>query len=296
MQGGQGVPVSGKTRPVPVKRLAALLEKHGLFEVDYCSIDVGGGGEELSVLAGLDVARFRISVFSIENHSADPRIAADLEAKGYEFVAKVGRDAVYRRRDVKELPQTSVICAVWQKDLKRRETLRGHLENLGRQSVPVAPIYGFDGGDEVPAWLEEGSRAPSGARAVSVREGLTIYQAWNVALSLVATPLVMNLNLDDRLAPDAVALLEKAMQDRNVVAAGGDWHVRYSQEETDKVAAAYPAEGLPFLPVWPPVAGSQTRLGSGTGERSTYGPATMWRMEAHRGGVGGGGGAVSVAV
>ncbi len=226
-------------------------------------------------------------MFSIENHLEDERIAAWMAEKGYLFVAKVGRDAVYRRKDVRELPQTSVICAVWHGDGKRGELLRGHAENLARQSVPVMPIYVFDGGDEAPGWLGDGG---GGAKVVSVREGLTIYQAWNVALSLVETPLVMNLNLDDRLAPDAVAILQKAMQEKGVVLAGGEWHVRYSQEETDAVVAAFPAERLAFLPAWPPVAGSQTRLGSGTGERSTYGPATMWRMEAHRGGAPGGGG------
>ncbi len=46
------MPAGRKTRKVAVKQLAALLEKHRLLEVDYCSIDVGGaaagggGGEE----------------------------------------------------------------------------------------------------------------------------------------------------------------------------------------------------------------------------------------------------------
>ena len=103
---------------------------------------------------------------------------------------------------MKPLPRTCVICAVWHGDPERQALLRGHVENLARQTVPVEPIYVFDNGDEPPDWLN--------ARAISVKEPLTIYQAWNVALSLVSTPLAMNLNLDDRLAPDAVEMLELA--------------------------------------------------------------------------------------
>jgi hypothetical protein len=117
-----------------------------------------------------------------------------------------------------------------------------------------------------------------------VKEPLSIYQAWNVALSLVATPLVMNLNLDDRLAPDAVRVLELEMlRNRAAAAAGGDWRICYSQSETDAVDPCYAASDLPFVPAWPPAKGTRTRLGSGTGERGTLGPATMWRMEAHVG-------------
>src|SRR5262245_37251081 len=81
--------------------------------------------------------------------------------------------------------QTSVICAVWHGDPGRVELLRGHAANLKRQSVAVSPIYVFDNGDAPPDGLA--------GRTVTVREKLTIYQAWNVALSLVTTPYVMNL-------------------------------------------------------------------------------------------------------
>ena len=164
---------------------------------------------------------------------------------------------------------------MWHRDPKRRDLLRGHADNLARQTVPVEPIYVFDSGDLAPDWLN--------ARAISVKEPLTIYQAWNVALSLVATPLAMNLNLDDRLAPDAVEILERELLQNGAVAVGGDWNICYSQEETDRVERCYGASALPFVAQWPPKSGTQTRLGSGTGERGTLGPATLWRMEAHLG-------------
>ena len=153
--------------------------------------------------------------------------------------------------------------------------LRGHVANLARQTVPIEAIYVFDGGDEVPPWLE--------AKAVCVQQPLTIYQAWNVGLSLVQTPLVMNLNLDDRLATDAVDLMQSQLLRDGACAVGGDWKICYSQKETDDTDRCYPADRLPFVAEWPPKAGSVTRLGSGSGQRNTLGPAVLWRMDAHIG-------------
>ena len=104
-------------------------------------------------------------------------------------------------------PHTTVICAVWHGDEERIDRLRGHAKNLDDQSVAVERIYVFDGNDTAPAWLP--------GKVAAVREALTIYQAWNVALSMVETPFVMNLNLDDRLAPDAVQTFQHALQTNN---------------------------------------------------------------------------------
>jgi FkbM family methyltransferase len=260
-------------RPVHVTRLSSLLTKHCLFDIDYCSIDVEGA--ELAILSDFDPERFRISLFTIENNWDDERITRLMAHKGYDVFAKLEQDYVFVRRGFTALPKTSVICAVWHGEPDREALLRGHAENLSRQTVPVEPIYVFDGGDRPPEWLT--------ARSISVHEPLTIYQAWNVALSLVATPLAMNLNLDDRLAPDAVEILERAILQNRATAAGGEWNICYSQAETDAVEPCYPAERLPYCPDWPPPPGTRTRLGSGTGDRGTYGPVTIWRMEAHVG-------------
>ena len=115
---------------------------------------------------------------------------------------------------------------------------------------------------------------------VTTHDKLSIYQAWNLALSTVQTPYVMNLNLDDRLAMDAVEVMENAL-DSGSDLVGGDWKICYSQEETDAVTPSFPANELPFSPAWPP-AGDLTRLGSGTGSRGTLGPACMWRAHLHQ--------------
>jgi hypothetical protein len=167
-----------------------------------------------------------------------------------------------------------VFCAVWSGDPDRHALLRGHIETMSRQSVPVNLVYVFDDGDEPPPWIV--------GTAVVSTEPLTIYQAWNVGVQHADTEYVMNLNLDDRLAPDAVETLQDFADANHAGLVGGDWHVRYSQADTDDVKETFRASVLAFDPAWPPAVGSSVRLGSGTGERGTYGPATLWRRELHQ--------------
>ena len=254
--------------------LPALLIQHGLGAIDYAALDLGQ--DTAALLADLGKSNFRPSVVTIRSEREDPALAAALAAKGYESIGRLGADSIFRRRDVARLAQTSVICAVWSGDAKRADLLRGHIANLARQTVPVEPIYVFDGNDKIPPWVK--------GRAVASREKLSLYQAWNVALSLVETPFVMNLNLDDRLAVDAVETLERALGDSDAALVGGEWNITYSQKETDTIERCYPAELLPSVADWEQRGpGVRTRLGSGTGEQGTYGPATMWRLDAHIG-------------
>jgi len=259
---------------MPVAELGALLEKHSLAQVDYCSLDARG--QELGVLSGLDLNRFNVRLFTITSNDPGETIPRVMAERGYDLVARLEQDFVFKRRDVRPLARTSVICAVWHGDADRWRLLEGHAENLARQTVPVEPVYVFDGRDEPPTAIP--------GHKVTAHEKLSIYQAWNVGLAMVGTPFVMNLNLDDRLAPDAVELLEGALLRENAALVGGDWKICYSQQETDAVEPCFPADQLPFVAVWPPPTGTRTRLGSGTGERGgTLGPATLWRMDTHIG-------------
>jgi hypothetical protein len=170
--------------------------------------------------------------------------------------------------------KTTVICAVWNKDPNREALLRGHRSNLASQTRLVDIIYVFDGGD-CPSFDVK-------ARTVSVGEDLTIYQAWNVALSLVETPYVMNLNLDDRLNFNAIEILEDTLDfDSKIGLVGGDWKVCFDQPTTDFVGTCSSCKTHDFSPTWPPTQNKPTRLGSGDGSRGTYGPACMWRMDIH---------------
>jgi FkbM family methyltransferase len=253
---------------VPVTRLATLLARHSLFDIDYCSID--SEGSELSILSELDLNRFRVAVFTVErNCEDDERLAKIMTQKGYEFVASGMQNRIFKRRDVKRRPQISVICAVPHDELARDQLLRGHAANLARQTVPIEPIYVFDGGGGVPDWLA--------GRALSVGETLTRHQAWNVALSVVGTPMVMNLNLKDRLAPDAAEVLERELLQSDAMAACGDWKTCHTEAEADEVEPCYPADRLPIESA----PGMPRRLGSSVEGYESFGPAALWRLEAH---------------
>lgn len=172
--------------------------------------------------------------------------------------------------------KVTVICAVWCRQHDKPALMRGHMANLQQQTAPCEVIYVFDEGDACPDWL-------TGTK-ISVAAPLTIYQAWNVALSLVQTPFVMNLNLDDRLAPNAIELLQNTLEDdAEAVLVAGDWRICFSAAETDAVRFAYGIEEEPCPPDWPPLPGVRARFGSGDDKRGAYGPATLWRMNAHIG-------------
>ena len=168
------------------------------------------------------------------------------------------------------MTRTTVICAVWHRDPRRHALLEAHAANLDAQTAPVERIYVFDGGDVPPGSLR--------GDCLASPEPLSIYQAWNLALARVRTPYVMNLNLDDRLAPDAVETLERAL-DGGADLASGDWWVCQTQAETDAVQPCRSIEGLPWAGGWPP-GPAASRLGSGR-ERDTLGPACLWRAALH---------------
>ena len=82
--------------PVKVTRLSTLLAKHSLFDIDYCSIDTEGA--ELAILSAFDPARFRISLFTIENNWDDERVTRLMDHKGYDVFAKLEQDYVFVSR------------------------------------------------------------------------------------------------------------------------------------------------------------------------------------------------------
>jgi len=257
---------------VRVRRLNDILDENGLSHIDYCSIDTEGA--ELAILRDLDFGRFDISLFSIENNYGDQNIRTLMEERGYELVKTFhGYDQLYVKKGLLRLPVTTVLCPVWHKDPNRCDLLLGHQANLDAQTVPVDRIYIFDGNDVPPGGLV-------GHKIVS-REPLTIYQAWNIALSAVRTPYVMNLSLDDRLATNAVAEMEDALWEGADIV-GGDWRNCFSQEETDQVESCLPLDALPVSATYPPKPGTLTRLGTGDGQMKSLGHACLWQMALHR--------------
>lgn len=165
-------------------------------------------------------------------------------------------------------PEVTVFCAVWHKQENKLELLRSHWENLKSQSIPVEPCYIFDNGDQPPDWLD--------APWHSFADPLTVYQAWAVGVALSQTQYVMNLNMDDRLACDAVRALLGMAKATGAALVGGEWSIRF---DTDHLSQRFEMTDLyetAFKPDWPPQPLDNLRLGSGTAERGTYGPSTLW--------------------
>lgn len=171
-------------------------------------------------------------------------------------------------------PTVTVFCAVWHRQPNKLALLRSHWENLKNQSIPVEPCYIFDNGDTAPEWLE--------APWHSFSEALTIYEAWAAGVALAHTRYVMNLNMDDRLSIDAVALMLNGMLQQNTSLIGGEWQIEFDHNFQTQRFPAADVDTTSFAPGWPPVPfpdGKKLRLGSGTGQRGTLGPATLWDLE-----------------
>jgi tetratricopeptide (TPR) repeat protein len=176
-------------------------------------------------------------------------------------------------RDSKDAVAT-LFCAVYHRDENRYALIEEHLENIKLQSLPVEPIYVFEAGDQ-----------PSSAAkpyAIVSPSRLSIYQAWYMAMEHSNKKLLINLNLDDRLCPDAVARMSSYFDSDDVMLVGGEWVIANQIAKSDQLRNISIRETY-FDPAWPPKtcsftrSGEKLRLGSGTGERGTYGPATMFR-------------------
>ena len=165
-------------------------------------------------------------------------------------------------------PQVTVFCAAWSKEKNKDVLLRSHSLNLRQQTHSIFPLYIFDDGD-VPEDF--------GMPHVVCLDPLTIYEAWNLAVKLAPTEYVLNLNLDDRLFSNSVALLQDFLEASNSDLVGGEWLIDFALPRQCVDDMRLELSQTNFSPEWPPCATKHLRLGSGTGERGTYGPSTMWR-------------------
>lgn len=178
-----------------------------------------------------------------------------------------------RARGTAATPDVTVFCAVWHRQKNKIDFLRSHFQCLLGQSENVEIVYIFDGGDTPPEWLD--------ATSYAFEVPLTIYEAWAAAVHLCETKYVMNLNLDDRLAVNAVETLHKHIVLSDAALVGGEWEILFSDEH---LTSSFEVVGLSethFDGAWPPKLNPvlRQRLGSGTGERGTFGPSTLWNLE-----------------
>ena len=180
-------------------------------------------------------------------------------------------DASNERYSKGKSPLVSVVCAVWSQDPNRWHLIADHLENLSSQTCQVEPIYVLEQGDIPPAEFRD--------FCTTFGERLSIYQAWSHGINLSNGELVMNLNLDDRLRKNAVETLRIPFYNETIMCVGGEWNIRFDIQDLPDSEFIELINEHSWDPAWPPSPGSvpKLRLGSGTGERGTYGPATMWR-------------------
>lgn len=80
---------------VPCMPLSDALHGAGLSRVDYLSVDVEGA--EVAIFRAFPFAEFDIDVIGIENNWNRPDLDAILLPSGYEKIARVGIDDMYRR-------------------------------------------------------------------------------------------------------------------------------------------------------------------------------------------------------
>jgi len=72
-----------------------LLQKYGLYQVDFCSIDTEGG--ELEILESLDMNRFKWDVVCVENNYDSANLPEFMKSKGFVLAGSVAIDQVFKR-------------------------------------------------------------------------------------------------------------------------------------------------------------------------------------------------------
>lgn len=74
--------------------LNEILDKYGIKQIDFLSIDVEGA--ELAIIKSIDYERVFVDVIVVENIYKDPTFAKFLADKGFTFIERCHRDEIYR--------------------------------------------------------------------------------------------------------------------------------------------------------------------------------------------------------
>ena len=83
------------TIKVKTNTLNNILEKHGLVNIDFCTIDTEGS--EYEILKNFDFDKFNIDIIIVENNYGLDNVKNLLESKGYELISKIEIDDVYKK-------------------------------------------------------------------------------------------------------------------------------------------------------------------------------------------------------
>ena len=84
------------------KTIETILSKYDITEIDYCSIDTEGA--ELQIIKSIDLDKFSIKSFSVENNNRDKIVRNYLKQKGYYCIPSVQDDFYVKRFSIKCIP------------------------------------------------------------------------------------------------------------------------------------------------------------------------------------------------
>lgn len=82
-----------KTVKVPTRSLSAILKEADIMNPDFISLDIEGG--ELAALSKFPFEKHDVTVWAIENNTADPALPALMRDKGYNLAEFCGPDEIY---------------------------------------------------------------------------------------------------------------------------------------------------------------------------------------------------------
>jgi len=83
-------------KKVQTTLLSDLLEKHGVVNIDFLSIDTEGS--ELDILKTVDFDKYNIDVITIEDNYDDPKLLKFFQDRKYDLITSVKCDKIFRKR------------------------------------------------------------------------------------------------------------------------------------------------------------------------------------------------------
>lgn len=86
-----------ETIKVKTELLTNLLDKHGISEIDFCTIDTEGG--EFDIIKSIDFDKYKINIILVENNYKENNVRDYLKGKGYKLVTTLTIDDVFVRQD-----------------------------------------------------------------------------------------------------------------------------------------------------------------------------------------------------
>ena len=79
-------------------KLSSILEKYGIVNIDFLSIDTEGS--ELDILKVLDFDKYNIDVITIEDNYNDPKLMKFFLDGGYEYIKQIECDKIFKRETI----------------------------------------------------------------------------------------------------------------------------------------------------------------------------------------------------